>query len=246
MRRWYSRVRRSCSWRARRRRRRGSRCPRSAASSSVPGLVTVTHIGGWGFCTGFGSTGRSGIEKRSPRRTRTRSCGPHAGASRARTRPSAFFVVSGSAPKPPSSVQVEARAVPNSSRPPERMSRTAARSATRIGWFICGHTDDGPMADADPLGLHRHRGEEELGRRAVRILLEEVVLDRPDACRSRARRRAGPARARCRYTAAPLAARERPGHGQLEEDPELHVLAVCHGAPHRLGHLNRPRLGASR
>ena len=42
-----------------------------------------------------------------------------------------------------------------------------------------GHADDRAVADADALGLRRHRGEQHLGRRAVRILLEEVVLDRP-------------------------------------------------------------------
>src|SRR5215216_3072214 len=52
-----------------------------------------------------------------------------------------FLVTSGSALKPPSSVHVAERPVPNSRRPPERMSRTAARSATRIGWLNCGtHT----------------------------------------------------------------------------------------------------------
>ena len=51
--------------------------PRSAASSSVPGLVTVTHSGGCGFCTGFGSTLRSGIEKRAALASANGSCGPH-------------------------------------------------------------------------------------------------------------------------------------------------------------------------
>ena len=40
--------------------------PRSAASSSVPGVDTATHIGGWGFWYGLGSTARIGIEKYSP------------------------------------------------------------------------------------------------------------------------------------------------------------------------------------
>ena len=52
-----------------------------------------------------------------------------------------FLVVSGSARKPPSSVQVADRPVPKSRRPPDRMSSTAARSAMRIGWLNSGtHT----------------------------------------------------------------------------------------------------------
>ena len=138
MRRWYSRVRRSCSAKPAVATPRQPR-PRSAASSSVPGLVTVTHIGGCGFWSGFGSTARSGIEKQRPwweKRSRIHICGS------TRTYSSqSFLVASGSAWKPPISVHVEERAVPNSSRPPESTSRKAARSATRIGWLICGtHT----------------------------------------------------------------------------------------------------------
>ena len=49
-----------------------------------------------------------------------------------------FFVSSGFAPKPPSSVHVAERPVPNSSRPSDTRSRTAARSAARIGLFSSG------------------------------------------------------------------------------------------------------------
>ena len=134
-----------------------------------------------------------------------------------------FLVSSGSTLKPPSSVHVDERAVPNSSRPPERMSRAAARSATRIGWFISGTQTTAPWPTRILRGLSGDRGQHHLGRRAVRVLLEEVVLDRPDASRSRARRRGGPARARCRYTCALGVRRERSRRRHLEEDPELHV-----------------------
>ena len=43
-----------------------------------------------------------------------------------------------------------------------------------------GHADDDAVADADLLGLHGGGGEEELGRGAVGVFLEEVVLDGPD------------------------------------------------------------------
>ena len=40
--------------------------------------------------------------------------------------------------------QVDERAVPSSNRPPERMSRKAARSATRMGWLISGTQTTAP------------------------------------------------------------------------------------------------------
>ena len=42
-----------------------------------------------------------------------------------------------------------------------------------------GHADHDAVADLDVLGQHGAGGEEQLGRRAVRIFLEEVVLDGP-------------------------------------------------------------------
>ncbi len=110
--------------------------PRSAASRSVPGEVTVTHSGGCGSCTGLGTTGRSGKENVVPSyavRSSVQSLGSTCTYSSQE-----IFVLSGSALNPPSSVMVEARAVPTSRRPPETMSSTAARSATRMGWLICG------------------------------------------------------------------------------------------------------------
>ena len=105
--------------------------PRSAAWMAVSGLETATHIGGWGFWTGLGSTARSGIEKYLP-------CQPEIslvhmlGMARI-TSSHMSLVSSGSTWKPPSSVQVAARPVPNSRRPLEMMSSAAARSATRAG-----------------------------------------------------------------------------------------------------------------
>ena len=65
--------------------------PRSAASSSVPGLVTVTQSGGCGSCTHLGSTLRSGIENERPSQRawpRLQSTGS------ARTNSSQVFLVS--------------------------------------------------------------------------------------------------------------------------------------------------------
>src|SRR5438105_9709710 len=78
--------------------------PRSAASSSVPGLVTATHIGGCGFWYGLGSIARRGIEKNVPSYPKRSSV-----HIRGRTRTNSSherLVSSGSAWKPASSVHV--------------------------------------------------------------------------------------------------------------------------------------------
>ena len=113
--------------------------PRSAASSSVPGEVTVTHSGGCGCCTGLGRIARSGTENDVPCQLKRSSV--HMRGSARIVSSQVCLVVSGSISKPASSLHVDERAVPNSSRPPDRMSSTAARSAMRTGWFIFGtHT----------------------------------------------------------------------------------------------------------
>src|SRR5262249_1199956 len=114
--------------------------PRSAASSSVPGLVTVTHNGGGGLLHRLGRKGGPRHGEGAPS-SADRPFVPHLLATPSDHSPPVFLVVSGSTWNPPSSVHVDERAVPNSRRPPERMSSVAARSATRTGWFICGtHT----------------------------------------------------------------------------------------------------------
>ena len=79
--------------------------PRSAASSSVPGLVTVTHMGGCGFCTGLGRTLRSGIEKQRPSYAKGSSA--HMRGSTRTNSSQVFLVSSGLAPKPLSSGQAQ-------------------------------------------------------------------------------------------------------------------------------------------
>src|SRR5215813_13898386 len=135
MRRRYSAMRRSCSanWP-----KVSPRLPspRSAASSSVPGVVTATHRGGWGRWYTLGTIVRSGIDQNSPSYAKV-SCVHIFGRQRTNSSHD-FFVVSGFARKPPSSVQVAERPVPTSSRPPERMSSTAVRSAILMGWLNSG------------------------------------------------------------------------------------------------------------
>ena len=59
-------------------------------------------------------------------------------------------------------------------------SSTATDSAVRIGWLYGFGQQAHAVADADVLGARRDRAVEHLGVRAVRVLLEEVVLDGPE------------------------------------------------------------------
>ena len=100
---------------------------------AVSGDDTATHSGGWGCCMGLGTMARGGQEKNSEFQenwSRIHIWGM------ARSESSHISLVwSGSIPKPPSSVQVVDRPVPNSRRPLEMMSSQAARSAARTGWL---------------------------------------------------------------------------------------------------------------
>ena len=105
--------------------------PRSAASSSVPGLVTATHIGGCGRWYTLGRIVRRGIDQNSPSNSYLSDV--HIFGRQRTNSSQLFLVLSGSALNPASSVQVAERPVPTSTRPPERMSSTAVRSAILIG-----------------------------------------------------------------------------------------------------------------
>ena len=84
------------------------------------------------------------------------------------------------------------------------------------------HADDDAVADADVLRLHRAGGEEQLGRRAVRVLLQEVVLDRPHRVEAEL---VGQADLLQRVQVhLPLGlVGPRPRYRQLVEDAELHT-----------------------
>src|SRR2546425_3265149 len=47
------------------------------------------------------------------------------------------------------------------------------------GMIVAGRHEDDAVAEADALGARGARGQEDLGRRGVRVLLQEVVLDLP-------------------------------------------------------------------
>ena len=110
--------------------------PRSPAWIAVSGLLTATHIGGWGFWRGFGSTLRGGTLKYLPSQEKYSSFHIFGIASTASAHMS--LVSSGSQLKPPSSFQVWERPVPNSRRPLLIRSIAAAVSAVRTGWLNGG------------------------------------------------------------------------------------------------------------
>ena len=86
----------------------------------------------------------------------------------------------GSMPKPSSSARVDDRPVPKSTRPfgdqVEHGGRLGRAHRVVVG---LGH-EPHAVAEPDALGLRGDRAVEHLGVRAVRVLLEEVVLDGPE------------------------------------------------------------------
>ena len=96
-------------------------------------LPVAPQIGGWGFCNGLGSTRRFGIDQ----------CLPLNSYSSLVQQPTMWSIASchisrvslGWMPKPSSSARVDERPVPNSTRPSEIRSSTAADSAERTGWL---------------------------------------------------------------------------------------------------------------
>ena len=107
--------------------------PSSPASRKLAGLDTVCHSGGWGCCTGLGTSVRVGMLSRSDSQVNSGSV--QAVTMRRAASSSSASVPSGSMPKVAHSAPPE-RARPSSTRPFERWSSTAARSATRSGWLI--------------------------------------------------------------------------------------------------------------
>ena len=147
----------------------------------VSRLEHATHIGGCGFCTGFGTRLRQGMSKYCALEAGIGTHRQHVGGLLGRLAPHR-------ASSPPA-VDAEAvhlqRAwptspVPHSTRPFETRSSVAMRSATRAGMVVVRRHQHDAMAEPDALGALRAGGEEHLRRGGVRVFLEEVVLDLPD------------------------------------------------------------------
>ena len=151
--------------------------PLRPAISHDCGLVAAIQIGGCGFCSGFGMMLRGGMLTKRPWYSNGSSVHMRGMISSDSCHMSRDCSVSIS--KPACSYWLE-RPVPNSTRPSDRRSSAATRSATRIGWLnLCGSS-----ATPWPMRMRFVRcddgGEEHLGRRGVRELGQEVVLDLPD------------------------------------------------------------------
>jgi hypothetical protein len=99
----------------------------------LSGLDVAPHSGGCGSWSGFGSTRRGGILNALPFHSSTSFV--HAATMTATASSHSSRVRCGSMPKPSSSARVDDRPVPNSTRPSERRSSTAADSAERTGWL---------------------------------------------------------------------------------------------------------------
>ena len=97
------------------------------------GLPVAPHTGGCGAWSGFGSTRRFGSCQCLPENSASSS------VQHVTMWPTASCHISrvwfGWRPKPSISMRVEERPVPNSTRPSESRSSTAALSAERTGWL---------------------------------------------------------------------------------------------------------------
>ena len=98
------------------------------------------------------------------------------------------------------------------------------------GVIELGHADDDAVPHPDLLRDHGARGEEELGRGAVGILLEEVVLHRPHLVEAQL---VGQLHLLQRVVVdgALRLPRPRAGHRQLVEEAELHCVSSWYRVP---------------
>ena len=182
----------------------------------------MTHIGGWGTCTGLGSTGRSGIETVAPwwdtrSSVHSRRQEVHVLVPRDLRR---VRIDTEAAQLRPGRRARGAELEPSAGEDVE--DRRALRHPDRMVHLRNAH--DCAVADADPGGLHRHGGEEQLRRRAVRVLLEKVVFDGPHRVEAELVRQ--PRLLEGVRVHRPLRRpSRRPRDRELEEDPELHGAA---------------------
>ena len=108
--------------------------PLVAARWMVSRRLHATHSGGCGFCSGLGTTSRTGIRNCSPSwPAKGDSTNMRVTASSASSHWSRL--VARSTRKPPSSASDDASPVPKSTRPSDTRSSVAMRSAMRAVWL---------------------------------------------------------------------------------------------------------------
>ena len=194
--------------------------PFSAASRIVSRREQATHSGGCGFCIGLGTTLRGGIFTYSPSTPvngvstmqRTATSSPSSHCSR---------LMSGSMPKP-AELGLARRLTRAELDPAVGHEVEHRHPLGRAGRVVeAGRGEDDPVAEADVLRALAAGGQEDLGRRRVAVLLEEVVFHLPHVLDAEA---VGQLHLLQRVLdEAVLAVRlPRPPHLVLVEDPELH------------------------
>ncbi len=127
---------------------------------------------------------------------------------------------SGSTPKPSSSARVDERPVPNSSRPSEMRSTTAAPSAARIGWLYGSGKQAHAVTDAHALRPLRDRAVQARARSSGSTRRGSGAR-RSRSCRTRPAPRGRPARScSCRRSArCPRPTASAPGSRRTARTP---------------------------
>jgi hypothetical protein len=141
----------------------------------VSSCEQATHSGGCGFCRGFGMTLRSGKSKCSPwySQASLQNIG-----SRARTASSHTARLSRNRTVEGVQLGRGRRLAEAELDPPVRHQVKRGDPFGHPRRVVGGQLDDA-VTQADPRGPLARRAEEHLGRRAVGVLLQEVVLDLP-------------------------------------------------------------------
>ena len=193
--------------------------------------VVAPQSGGCGFCSGLGCTRRLGICQYLPENSYSSLVQHPTTCSIASCH--IWRLSAGSMPKPSSSARVAERPVPEVD-PAVREQVEHGHRLGRAHRMVVGlgHEADA-VAQADALGPRRDGAVEHLGIGAVRVLLQEVVLHRPEGVPPEAV--AGHRLLERVVVGDQLAVgRPRVGHGDLVEQGELHGVSVL---SYRLGHV---------
>ena len=133
---------------------------------------------------------------------------------------------SGSTPKPCISISDPDSPVPHSSAAARNQIERRKAFGNARGMIVVRRRQADAVAEADILGALRSGAEKHLGRRGVRVLLEEVVLDLPHVVEAEA---IGELDLIERIVEQLLLSALAPGLRQLMfiEDAELHLSSSC-------------------
>ena len=153
--------------------------PLRAAKWIVSRRLQATHIGGCGRWSGFGTTLRGGIRKNSLSQPANGSSTNIRAIASMRVLPHVPLLLA--VHEEAAQLGLRAR-LPGAKLEPavgDQVERRGALHDAR-GVVHARRDLDDAVPEADALGARRGGGQEDLRRRGVRVLLEEVVLDLPD------------------------------------------------------------------